>query len=533
MRANLIARVRALLPFWAVAYFALALIGSAQAESVLRVVKPSDLKIFDPIWNGGYITRDHGYMIYDTLFAFDAHQQPQPQMVRSWQVSADKLTYTFTLREGLKWHDGTPVTSEDCVVSIKRWGARDTMGQRLLASIQSIKAVDSRTFELVLTEPYALVLASLAKPSSNVPFMMPQRVAETSPNEPITDYTGSGPFQFKKDEWRPGEKVIYVKNTDYKPRIEEPSWLSGAKKANVDRVEWLHIPDTSTAINALLAGEVDMVEDVPVDLLPILEADRRIQLKLVNTLGNQYVFRFNSIQPPFDKPKNRQAVFATFNQEDFLRTTIGNSQYYDVCHTVFICDTPLATDRGTGPYFHSDFALARNLLSEGGYDGSPVVLLHSTDLSVLANLAPVAKSLLERGGFKVNMLDMDWQSVLGRINKKERPLEGGWSAFMTSFAAVDVMNPVVTRALAANCQAASMPGWPCDREMEELRNSYAREDDATKQKEIAAKVQQRAIEIGTHVWLGQWHKPIAFRKDRVDGWLEAPFLVFWNVVKKN
>src|SRR5262249_26325570 len=159
-------------------------------------------------------------------------------------------TYTFTLRDGLKWHDGQPVTPEDCIASIKRWGAKDSMAQKLLGFVASLDPVDAKTFKLVLKEPYGLVLETLGKPSSNVPFMMPKRVAETDPNSQIGDFIGSGPFIFKKDEWKPGDKTVYVKNPDYKPRSEAPSWLAGGKVAKVDRVEWLAIPDHQTAINA-------------------------------------------------------------------------------------------------------------------------------------------------------------------------------------------------------------------------------------------------------------------------------------------
>jgi peptide/nickel transport system substrate-binding protein len=505
-------------------------IRQAGAETVMRVVPHSDLKILDPIWTTAYISRNHGYLIYDTLLAMNAQQEPQPQMAEKWEVSADKLTYTFTLRDGLKWHDGAAVTSEDCIASIKRWAARDVMGQKLMASVASFQAVDPKTFKLILKEPYGLVLLSLAKPSSNVPFMMPKRVAETSPSEQISDYTGSGPFIFKKDEWRPGEKAVYIKNPDYKPRSEKPSWLSGGKVVKVDRVEWLAIPDAQTAVNALIAGEIDMIEDPSLDLLPVLQADPNVGLFDFNTLGNQFVFRFNWTQPPFDKPKIRQAVFAAFNQEDFLQAQIGDAKYYKPCAALFICGATFATDKGTAPYFHSDFALSKKLLQEAGYDGTPVLLMHSTDLQVLTNLAPVAKSLLERGGFKVNMVDMDWQSVVARRAKKMPVSEGGWNAFVTSWVAADVLNPISTAFLASNCDAAG-PGWPCDPEMEKLRDGFARESDPGKQKRIAEQVQLRAIEMGTHVWVGQWYKPLAYRKDKVDGWLEAPVPLFWNVTK--
>ena len=194
----------------------------AQAET-LRVVMHSDLKIVDPIWTTAYISRNHGYMIYDTLFAMNENFEPQPQMVDRYTVSDDELTYTFVLRDGLKFHDGAPVTADDAVASLKRWAARDTMGQLLMKFVKGFTVADPKTFTLELTEPYGLVLLSLAKPSSNVPFIMPKRVAGTPPTEQIADYTGSGPFVFKADAWRPGVVAVYEKFDGYVPRQEPPS----------------------------------------------------------------------------------------------------------------------------------------------------------------------------------------------------------------------------------------------------------------------------------------------------------------------
>ena len=202
--------------------------GSALAQGkVIKMIPGGDLKIIDPIQNASYISRNHGYMVYDTLFAVDSKGQVKPQMIDTWTLSPDKTKYTFTLRQGLKWHDAAPVTSADCVASIKRWGAKDVSGTLLMRELASLDVVDERTFTLTLKQPFGLVIEALGKPSSNVPFMMPERIAKTDPNQQITDATGSGPFIFKKDEWVPGNKVVYVKNPNYLPRNEPADGLAG------------------------------------------------------------------------------------------------------------------------------------------------------------------------------------------------------------------------------------------------------------------------------------------------------------------
>ena len=500
------------------------------AQVTLRAVMHSDLKIVDPIWTTAYISRNHGYMIYDTLFAMDARGEIKPQMVDKYDVSADKLLYTFTLRDGLVWHDGKPVTAEDCIASIKRWAARDTLGQKVISFVDSMSAQGPNAFAIKLKEPTGLLIFALGKPSSNVPFMMPKRVADTDPNTQISDFTGSGPFVFKRDEWKPGDKAVYVKFDKYKPRAEPASGLAGGKLAKVDRVEWVAMSDQQQIVNALLAGEIDYVEAPSHDLLPLLTEDPNVHLVDYNPLGFQYTFRPNHLHKPFDNPKVRQALFYAFNQKDFLDATIGNANYYKVCKAMFVCGTALASEKGMEDAFDSNFKKAQELLKEGGYDGTPVVLMHSTDLVALSNLAPVAKSLMERAGFKVDMQSMDWQTLVARRAKRDPPDAGGWNAFLTGWVSADILNPVMTGFVNAGCDKALF-GWPCDPELEKLRDAFARAPDLAAQKEIATAVQVRERAVVTHVWLGQWYQPIAARKS-VTGILTAPVPVFWNVEKK-
>jgi peptide/nickel transport system substrate-binding protein len=506
-------------------------VGAASGQKTLKVVMHSDLKIVDPIWTTAYITRNHGYMVYDTLFAMDEKGEIKPQMVEKYTESADKLTFVFTLRDGLLWHDGAPVTAEDCIASIKRWAARDATGQKLMTFVDTMTAQDAKTFTIKLKEPTGLLIFGLGKPSSNVPFMMPKRVADTDPNTQISDFTGSGPFVFKRDEWKPGDKAVYVKFDKYKPRAEPSSGLAGGKAVHVDRVEWLAISDQQQAINALLAGEIDFIEAPSHDLLPLLKSDSNIALVNWNPLGNQYTLRPNHLQKPFDNPKVRQALLYAFNQKDFLDATIGNPEYYKVCKAMFVCGSPLASEKGMEGLLESNFQKARDLLKEANYDGTPIVLLHSTDLQVLTNLAPVAKSLMEKAGFKVDMQSMDWQTVVGRRVKKDPANAGGWHAMLTSWVSADILNPVMAGFVNASCDKAAF-GWPCDAAMEKLRDDFARATDPVKQKEIAEAVQVREREVVTHIHLGQWYLPAAMRKS-VTGMPITPAPVFWNIEKKS
>jgi len=508
---------------------AVALAGTAQAQTTFRVVNHSDLKILDPIWTTAYIVRNHGYMIYDVLFALDGNLEIKPQMVDKWTTSPDKLTWTFTLRDGLEFHDGTPVTAEDVVPSLKRWAVRTPYGQLLWTKVADVKALDPKTFQIQLKAPTGVMLQALSQPSGAA-FIMPKKVAETDPFKQIDDYTGSGPFIFVKNEWKPGDKTVYVRNPKYKPRAEPASGLAGGKIAKLDRVEWMAIPDQQTATSALMKGEIDMIETPQHDLLKMMEADPGVKLVNLNKWGNQYVFRFNHLFPPFDNPKVRQALLYAFNQKDFLDGVIGDPRYYKVCKAMFMCDTPYASTKGFDDKFESNFAKARELLKEGGYDGKPVLLMHSSDLQILANLAPVAKQLMERAGMKVDMQSMDWQTLVSRRARKDPPDKGGWNAFLTSSASVDIVDPLANTYINAVGENAWF-GWPTDPELVKMRAAFADEADETKRKAIAEAMQVRVSESPTHIFAGQWVLPAAVRKN-ISGNLESPVTIFWNIEKK-
>src|SRR5436309_13745693 len=324
---------------------ALTLPAAAAGTKTLTAVMHSDLRVTDPIITTAYITRDHGYMVYDTLLATDSNFKIQPQMA-DWKISEDKLTYTFTLRDGLKWHDGAPVTAEDCVASLQRWGKRDGMGQKLMNFVAGIEATDAKTITLKLKEPYGLVLESIAKPSSVVPFMMPKRVAETPADKAISEQIGSGPFKFVAAELQPGLKAVYENNKDYVPRKEAPSWASGGKVVKVDRVEWITMADAQTAVNALQAGDIDLMENPSFDILPVLAANKDVKIQNLNQLGFQTLGRMNFLYPPFDNVKVRRAAFMAMNQKDVLDALVGNPQYYKLCGAIFMCVTPLVTEAG-------------------------------------------------------------------------------------------------------------------------------------------------------------------------------------------
>jgi peptide/nickel transport system substrate-binding protein len=514
----------------AVLLAAAATLAHAQGK-VLRVVPHSNLSILDPIWTTAYMSRNHGYMIYDTLFGTDAKSQVKPQMVESWTESPDHRLWTFKLRKGLFFHDGAPVTGEDVVASLARWGKRDAMGVALMTFVDRMDAPAKDSFRIFLREPCGFVLEALGKPSSNVPFIMPKRVAETDPFKQIDDYTGSGPYIFKRDEFKPGDKAVYVKNPKYVPRAEPASGTAGGKHVYVDRVEWnLALRDVQAQANALVKGEVDVIEALAFDQYTTMSKEKGVRV-VKPMMGQQYMCRFNHLLPPFNKAEVRRAALAAFDQRPFLKAQVGVAELYNTCPSMFTCGTPYSNNAGS-EIMKMNMRQAQDLLEKSGYDGTPVVLMKPTDLDAIGKLPDVAAQLMRQAGFKVDLQAMDWQTLVSRRAKKDPIAAGGWNMFCTAWVAPDIWSPVNNAALDARGDKSGWFGWPDDAKLQDLRGQFMRETDTGKKKQLAEAIQAEAFQAATHAPLGEYQAPVAMRAN-ISGLNTSGLAhIYWGV-KKN
>lgn len=501
---------------------------TAATAMTIRLAPTADLKTLDPLFNTAYITRNHGYMVFDTLFSQDSKAVAKPQMVESWTSSADGKNWSFTLRDKLSFNDGTPVTAADCVASVERWAKKDTLGRLMMQAGAKLTVVDDKTFEISLEQPFGLVLAALSKPSGMPLFIMPKRLADTDPSTPVTEMVGSGPFLFKKGEWVPGNKVVYEKNPNYVPRSEPADGLAGGKVVKADRVEWIYIPDANTAAAALNNGEVDMIESVTPDFLPVLEGNSEVQL--TSSAATQGMIVLNHLHAPFNNVKARQAVYQLINQKEFV-SAVGYSGKYgsDYCPSMYTCDSPFSTDAGSAPYKTPDVEKAKALFKEAGYQGEKVVILYPTDnVNSPANL--VLAQALEKAGINVDLQAMDWASVAARRLKKDPPAQGGWNIFLTHGGYFDASTPVTNPWLSAPC-GNGLPGWPCDEQLDELRKQWIAEPDEAKNKALAIKIQERAYEAVPYVMWGEFKPVIATRGLKNVELLKTGIPVMWNIEK--
>ena len=327
----------------AVLLAALLLPAAAQAEKVLKVVPHADLKVLDPHTNTATITQMHGQMVYDQLFAWNSKLEPKPQMVDRYEISSDRRVYSFTLRPGLKFHDGQPVTTRDVIASLKRWMARDLLGQAMAPFVEEFQSVDDKTFVLRLKQPFGFVETAFAISSGTAPVIMREQDAATDPFKNIATTIGSGPYKFVAAEWNPGAKTVYEKNKDYVPRSDPPDGTAGAKLAKIDRVEWIVLPDPFTKSSAIQRGEVDIIDQLPNDQIPVLEKTPGIALDRTSHLAAIGYIRPNHMYPPFDNPKARQALAMAVNQEEYLSAAFGDERWWRPCFSFFVCGSPNET----------------------------------------------------------------------------------------------------------------------------------------------------------------------------------------------
>ncbi len=502
----------------------------AAPPRTIRFVPQADLRILDPVWSPAFVVRNFGYLVFDTLFALDAQLRVQPQMVESWTVSDDRLTYRFRLRDGLGFHDGSPVTAADCIASLRRWSRRDPFGQKLGEQVSFYTEIDSRQFSILLRAPFPLLLDAIGKVSSNTPFIMPKRLAETDPFQQVTEVVGSGPFRFIPADWVPGSKAVFARNEAYVPRAEPPSFAAGGKRVTVDRVEWITIPDQATAVNALATGEVDWVEQPLPDLLPGLARQPGVTIGASDPYGNVGALRFNQLLPPFNDPRVRRAVLLALDQDSYRQAMGGGPQYSRTCFSFFTCGTPMSSEAGPNPLRDGpNLPAVRALVQEAGVVGQKVVLLDAVDLAPVHAQGLLTAELLKSLGFQVDVQSYDWSTVIGRRNSKAPIDQGGWNITHSYSFGLDAASPASNIQLRST-GASALYGWPDFPTIEALRDKWFLAPDQDAQREVAAALQQEAFVRLPYIPTGQFFTPTAYRTT-LSHVIPGPIPFFWGVEK--
>jgi peptide/nickel transport system substrate-binding protein len=477
------------------------------------------------------MSRNHGYMVFDTLYGMDSQFQPQPQMVEGHAVEDDGRRWTITLRDGLTFHDGSRVLARDCVASIRRWAKRDPFGGTLMDATDELAAPSDRTISFRLKQPFPLLPIALGKAGVPVCAMMPERLANTDPFKAITEMVGSGPFRYVADERVPGSLTVYRRFENYVPRPGNTptGWTAGPKPVHFDRVEWAYIPDPATTTNATINGEAAWQEYAYADMLPLLRRAKNVTVAVNDKTGFVNMMRLNELQPPFDNSAIRRALWPAIDQNAFMQAIVGNDPSLIRNPLGFFGPgTPMASDAGMEVLTSArDPDRAKQALKEAGYKGETVLLMVPSTSPTLASIGAVAADMLKRCGMNVDVYAVEFNAMLSRRARKEPVAQGGWSAYVTNWVGLDWLNPAVHISLRGNGEAAA-PGWPSSPKIEELRTQWLTAPDLATQQALCRQIQMQAFEDVPYYPLGAFLQPTAYRNDMITG-LNEGFATFWNV----
>jgi peptide/nickel transport system substrate-binding protein len=337
-------------------------------------------------------------------------------------------------------------------------------------------------------------------------------------------------MRFVRNEWVAGAKAVFEKFAGYVPRQEPPSWLAGGKNLVVDRIEWITIPDHATRAAALQTGEVDWLEAVIPDLLPILRKNRNLVTAINDPVGLFGELVMNHLYQPFNDVRARRAILMALSQEDYMRAYVGDDDsLWKPMPGYFPPGTPLYTEEGgdilKGP---RKLEAAKRLLAESGYAGEPVTLIAAQDLALHRAWGDVTVDLLKRLDMKVDFAAVDLGTVFARWAQKSPPREGGWQMLVMNSYGVDLALPT-TRFLRANGNY-SLNGWANNPQIEAEIAAWYDATSLDEEKTIARRLNRLAVDHVLFAPLGVCLNHYAWRKN-VSGIVPAPLPLFWGVSK--
>ena len=484
-------------------------IARADGPKTINFTPHADLASLDPVWTTADITRNYSLAVFDTLYAYDAQFNVHPQMVAGHTTENDGKQWDLTLRDGLKFHDGTPVRSRDCVATIKRFSQRDPFGQALMARVAEISSPSDKVIRFRLNKPFPLLPNALAQVYCAI---MPERLAKTSPMKQVTEAIGSGPFKFVASERIPGQRVVFEKNTDYVPRKDgTPSFNAGPKIVYVDRVVWNFIPDPSTASAALTEGETDWWENPTIDLVPLLKSNKDITVAVKDRTGEMGCLRFNELFHPFDKAAVRRVVLKAISQKEVMEAVAGaEPSLIKTDLGLFVPGTPMASKVGVEiTRGDEDHAALKKELAAAGYNGEKIVVLAATTIPSIWAEAQVATDVLKKIGFNVDFQALEWGTVVQRRASKQPIDKGGWNIFYTYLGGFGNVSPAANIAIRAN-GAGAWFGWPTDPKMEALHAAWFEAPDLAAQQKVCEQMQAEFWKNPSYVPLGMYDQPTAF-----------------------
>jgi peptide/nickel transport system substrate-binding protein len=427
------------------------------------------------------ITAEIGYCMYETLFAYDHEYQPLPMLAESYNVSDDGLNHTFKLRQGVLFHNGDEMTSEDVVACMQRWGEISGVGKALFAATESIEATDDYTIEMVTSKPYGTILIALCS-NTQACTIHPKEVIDEFGLDPISDnYIGTGPYKFAG---RQADAYIRFERFDDYSAIEgDTDGYGGHKYQWVDEIEFVPVPDEAARVAGMQAGDYHIVMQLSNDHYDTLKDASNLFVD-IRPPSNWDVFFLNWEQPMMADPLIRKAFQAALDHMPILQSSRGGGDFVQLDPSLMMQPTPWYSTAGEELYDIADPELAAQYLEDAGYDGTPMRFMATQEYSYMYGAAVVAKQQLEEAGFVVDLQVTDWATVLERRAQKD-----AWDVFVTGHGFVPDPSQITYVG-----QMNIYPGWWSDEESLSLAAELLSEPDFEKRFELWEQIQLNAYE---------------------------------------
>ncbi len=434
---------------------------------VLRVGNLGEPPALDAHWTTASITETLTNHLYEGLYSLDSGNQPIPMLAEDHAVSRDGLTYTFKLRQGVKFHNGKEMTSDDVVASLARWGRQSIYGKALFAQVAAVRAVDKYTVDMKLKEKSAIVLISLAVPN-NFGAIYPKEIADKFPPETkATEWIGTGPYRIA--EWKPDQYIRMVRFEDYKSRTEKPNGYGGGKTAWLDEIRWIPVPEVATRVAQVETGELEFADDLNLDAYDRLKKNANVR-PIVSRPYYWLVAVFNKKEGLMTNQKLRQAWQAALDIEPIMKAVAGgHTEFYRMDSSLAFAEIGAWHTKLSGlPWNEHNREKARRLLQESGYKKEPIRFMTTQEYKWMYDFALLTKQQLEDIGFNIDLQVVDWATLVKRRNNPKE-----YDVFTTGIgAAYDPTHHVYL--------TASWPGWTTDEDILRLQAELARETDLKK-----------------------------------------------------
>ncbi|MCS3429470.1 ABC transporter substrate-binding protein [Leucobacter aridicollis] len=496
--------------------------GGDAAKDIVNLVTPAQPESLDPQISTDSIMGEITGPIFETLVTADADLQVQPMLAEKYEVSDDALEYTFTLREGVKFQDGSDLDADDVVASMNRWTRVSVAAQEAFAGSEWTK-VDDTTVKLTVTSPSFLHLLYLSQVSTAYPAILPTEVLDKvgdGPIEDVADIIGTGPY--KLTEWDADQKVVIEKWDEYQSRTEPSSGRAGAKDATITEVVFNFVPDASTRTLGLQSGQYDATTELPFDSLDQFKDDENIVLDTY-MVGPINLVYSDDASSPFSNVVNRQAINTGLDRDPIMLSAVGSKDLYDLVHHNMTLGQKSIwdTEVGKADFNTVDVAKAKEMLAEGGYTGEPVTVLANKDYSEAYNAAVVVVEQLKGMGVDATLDAYEW----GAFSEKYRERRSEWDLVVFPFGTE--LDPTQTIGF-----LPTRAGYFDGPELQALLTKFRSAPTQAEASALFDDMQSWIEETRPMSRIGDAHNVYAANKDLDPAWFDGHFM-WWNAKWKN